>query len=382
MKKINKILAVLLVISMLAGVMAVSVSAANTTDAAFKFAFKDTSGNVINSVKAGDVVDLFVSIKTEGYSPVFQIVFCYDYTLLTHIRQNGTAAQSITANNCRELLGDFADKTTQIEDENDPIWQFERDEIGNGYYKLWGAGTSTATPHKDTMYPSSWGDAEKAQYKCISFGYMTDTSDSVLTVNTNGEFYEMVRFRFLALADTSLDSNVVFRNPDAAKSYIAIDPDDAPISCAQYSTAVKVAKIAYEYETAAVEDKIVYHVKDQIQWANKDANTVNLGVVAGFDVEDIAIEFNEAGTSTNVDKVGAVVKIGEKEDTKYERFVYEMNDGKSYYFRVVVENVPANYTGDIVVTPLVWMTGADEPIYGDPVTIDAATLAQMLTRLP
>ena len=370
MKKINKILAVLLVISMLAGVMAVSVSAANTTDAAFKFAFKDTSGKVINSVKAGEVVDLFVSIKTEGYSPVFQIVFCYDYTLLTHIRQNGTAAQSITANNCRELLGDFADKTTQIEDENDPIWQFENDEIGNGYYKLWGAGTSTATPHKDTMYPGSWGDAEKAQYKCISFGYMTDTSDSVLTVNTNGEFYEMVRFRFLALADTALDSNVVFQNPDAAKSYIAIDPDDAPISCAQYSTAVKVANIAYEYETAAA--PILYHVQNQYR---PNGDNYDIGVKFGFKAEDIAIAFDEKGTSTNVTAVGADIYVdGVKVDGIFEsQYVYDIKgDGSEYHYRVIIEGLAKADATKYTIKPYVVIDG--NAVYGEEVTVSAAAI--------
>ena len=279
---------------------------AASTDAAFKFAFKDSAGNAISSVKAGDVVDLYVSIKTEGYSPVFQIVFCYDYTLLTHIRQNGTAVQSITANNCRELLGDFADKTTQIEDDTDPIWQFENEEIGNGYYKLWGAGTSTATPHKDTMYPSTWGDTEKAQYKCISFGYMTDTADSVLTVNTNGEFYEMVRFRFLALADTKLDSDVVFNNPDAAKSYIAIDPDDAPISCAQYNSAVKVSNLTYEYDVAP--SVVVSHVKQQSKWNGGKVDAANylfgfVGQVSGL---ELTTTTNETTGRAMVNEISAI----------------------------------------------------------------------------
>lgn len=135
--------------------------------------------------------------------------------------------------------------------------------------------------------------------------------------------------------------------------------------------------------SAPVVTNPIYHVKNQIQWADKAANTVNLGVVAGFDIADIDIAFNEAGTSTNVDKVGAVVTLGDSAaQDKYERFVYAANDGASYYFRTVIAGVPADYEGDIVVTPLVWMTGEDAPIYGEAVTISAADLAAYVAKLP
>lgn len=127
----------------------------------------------------------------------------------------------------------------------------------------------------------------------------------------------------------------------------------------------------------------VYWVKNQIQWADKAAGTVNLGVVAGFDVADIDIKFNDGGTSTNVDQVGALVQIGDATaEAKYERFVYSANNGTSYYFRTVITNIPKDYTGDIVVTPLVWMTGEDAPIYGEAVTITSAKLATYVGKLP
>lgn len=136
------------------------------------------------------------------------------------------------------------------------------------------------------------------------------------------------------------------------------------------------------YATAAAE-KEVYHVKNQIQWADKAAGTVNLGVVAGFDLEDINIAFNEAGTSTNVASVGATVVIGDKNDTKTERFVYSANNGASYYFRVVIAGVAKDYTGTITVTPFVTMNDAESTTYyADAVTIDAAGLATMVGRLP
>lgn len=134
---------------------------------------------------------------------------------------------------------------------------------------------------------------------------------------------------------------------------------------------------------AAAPSNPIYWVKNQIQWADKEAGTVNLGVVAGFDVDDIAIDFDANGTSTNVAQVGALVQIGDETAApKYERFVYSANDGASYYFRTVITNIPKNYDGDIVVTPLVLMEGETTPIYGEAVTITAAKLATYVGKLP
>ncbi len=133
----------------------------------------------------------------------------------------------------------------------------------------------------------------------------------------------------------------------------------------------------------AAAEPVVYHVKNQIQWADQAAGTVNLGVVAGFDIEDIAIAFNEAGTSTNVTSVGATVEINNGSDTKEERFVYAANNGDSYYFRTVINGVDKNYDGDIVVTPFVVMNDADETTYyADAITITADDLATYVAKLP
>ena len=123
----------------------------------------------------------------------------------------------------------------------------------------------------------------------------------------------------------------------------------------------------------------VYHVKNQIQWADQAAGKVNLGVVAGFDIADIAIDFDNAGTATNVDAVGATVTIAGASSTKEERFVYEANGGDSYYFRTVIAGVDADYDGDIVVTPFVVYNG--ETLYADAITISAADLASYVEKI-
>lgn len=135
---------------------------------------------------------------------------------------------------------------------------------------------------------------------------------------------------------------------------------------------------------AAAPASPVYHVKNQIQWANAEKDTVNLGVVAGFDIADIKPTFNENGTSDNIENVGAVVTIGDgAAATNFERYVYVANDGDSYYFRAVITGIPADYIGgDIVVTPFVWMDGEETPIYGEAVTITAADVEAYVAKLP
>ncbi len=378
MKRFNKILAVVLVISMLASFMSVSVFAVDLENASYRLSIRDIDGKVISSASAGDVVDLVISIKTNGYTPTFTINFCYDYTLLTQTRQSyTTTASTISATNCRELLGNFADKT-EITDEDDPIWQLESEEIGNGYYLLWGAGTSTATTHKDTMYPSTWGDTEKAQYKCVNYNYTTDPGDSVLVPDTKGEYWDVVRFRFIANVDTVLDDSVIFVNPDAAKTFIAMDPDDIPLSNLQTTPVVKVSNLTIEYEAPAA--NLVYHVKNQVQWNDQAANSINIGVVAGFDSADIPIVFDDDNVSTNVTAVGADFAINDVAQAgKTTTRVYMVNSGEKYYFRIVLGNISTTTEDTYTVTPYVVYDG--QPYYAEAVTItpdDVATLAAKL----
>lgn len=125
--------------------------------------------------------------------------------------------------------------------------------------------------------------------------------------------------------------------------------------------------------------KKVYHVKNQIQWADKENNKVNLGIVCGFDIADIGIAF-ENGTSTNVSSVGVTATINGVTDTYTERFVYSAKEGTAYYFRAVIGNVPGDYTGTIEITPFVVVDGTTE--YGDPIEITADVLASNVAKLP
>ena len=134
---------------------------------------------------------------------------------------------------------------------------------------------------------------------------------------------------------------------------------------------------AYAVEAA----KKVYHVKNQLRWADKANNKVDLGIVCGFDTAEIGIAF-ENGTSTNVKEIGVVATIDGVTKNYTERFVYSAKEGTAYYFRAIIGNLPGNYDKDIQITPYVVMDGVDEPFYGEVITISAASLASNVAKLP
>ncbi len=252
MKRLNKILALVLAIVMMVGVVSVCASAADTKDAAYKVAFMDsntTSPSAISSAKAGDVVDIYISIKTNSYSPLFAFLAFYDATALTHTRQNATEVKNVNDANCSALIGRFANKLA-VENPSQDLIDHEDDEIGVGEILDWGASLPTTTPHTDDMYPASFTDAQKDQFKGVNFGYLAPTNQTVLTVNTAGEYVEMVRIRFIAQKDVTLDRNVFYLLEDPVSTYIAVDPADEPFSRLQSDAPVKVSNLVVEYATA------------------------------------------------------------------------------------------------------------------------------------
>ncbi len=97
--------------------------------------------------------------------------------------------------------------------------------------------------------------------------------------------------------------------------------------------------------------KPITFVKTQAQWVGGD-NTQpnwNLGIVGTFKTSDIAIAFDEGGTSTNVTEVGVKVDTGDYKTTETTRFVYDNGDG-TYSFRAVVTNIPYDVAADKTIT--------------------------------
>lgn len=378
MKRFNKILAVVLVLSVFASFFAVTASAVeiDTTKVGYKFTFKDTDGNVINSAKAGDIVDLYLSMQTYAYAKAAQIKFYYDTNILTQIRQNATkTGQSLSASNCRQLLGDFADKTTFVEDEDDPFWQYEDENVGNGGYYLYGASTWTANPKANA--PTGWTDEEKAKYQPVLFSYVANVADSTLLIHTNGEFLDVVRFRFYVNSDTQITRDVFGCVEQKAETFIEVNNLDVPISTVACKRTVIVPTISWG-EPAA---KKVYHVANQVQKNAEDASLINIGVKGGFKASDIAIAFNDAGTSTNVKNVGAKVTINGVTQTGTERFVYDVNgDGSEYQFRAVINGVDPSNASEIKVVLYVEMTDGTTHEANE-VTISTSDIAALAAKV-
>lgn len=376
MKRFSKILAVVLVISLFASIFAVTASAISndTTKAAYQIAFKDESGNVISSAKSGDVVDMYVSVKTYAYATALQLQFSYPKDALTHTRSNVTTVKSVTAKNGFALLGNFAN-TDPIEDEDDPIWQYEDENVGNGYYKHWGAGEFIGTPHNTTQYPSTWTDEQKEKYNLINLMYTTDPTDSVLLINTDGEFAEFVRIRFIAQKDVTLDGT----DFTAPICFVGYNTDgDVLLANCQKTNATKCFA-SLEFAKAAA--KKVYHVANQVQKNADDASLINIGVKGGFKASDIAIAFNDAGTSTNVKNVGAKVTINDVTQTGTERFVYDVNgDGSEYQFRAVINGVDPSNASEIKVVLYVEMTDGTTHEANE-VTISTSDIAALAAKV-
>lgn len=359
MKNVKKVLALVLAVTMMFGVVSVCASAIDTTTASYKFTFKDTSGNVVDSAKAGDVVDLVVSLKTDGYSPIFEFIAFYDYVALTQISATGSStADTVKANNAKKILGRFTENgELEVSDElleheaNLPAGQY-------GCVMDWGYGAITVTLHKANMYPSSWGAAEKEQYKAIKFVYKTKLDASVMTVNTNNEFVDVVSFRFVANADTALDNTKFILSPDASKSYISIYPEDECLSTGQTLASIKVENLVVEYGSGGSTSQIatVANKDVQTQWSDKANGVLKLGfrgTIANYDHTTDLV----TGSTTKLAKLAEVGVVFSKTDPTPTRAeigttctdapayaIYSFTTGE-YYFRAVVDNVPATGEG-------------------------------------
>ena len=344
MKNVKKVLALMLAITMMFGVVSICASAANTTTASFKITYKDANDEVIDSAKAGDTIDVFIAIKTDGYAPNFYIQSFYDVTLLTQV---STSSAAFDKNTAYEAQGRFT-QTGVVDAANG----------GNGEALDWGAGTFNSALHNKRMYPKTWTDAEKAQYQGFVVGWKAPASaGSIVTVNTQNQFEDFAKLRFTVIADTALnDSTFKF---EKSMTYVNIDPDDVAVNVEQTSSPVKVTgdSLNIEYASAGGSTPAatvkVNTLDAQVQWADKEKGLLNIGfrgqIAEGYDhTKDLA-----GGTGPNgglqlntLTEVGFIL-TSERDgvtNTPYPAYtIYNFKDG-GYFYRLVVGNVP--YTSD------------------------------------
>lgn len=126
--------------------------------------------------------------------------------------------------------------------------------------------------------------------------------------------------------------------------------------------------------TAPAATSPVYHVANQVR-PNGDA--MDIGIKAGFNTADIDIAFDANGTSTNVAKVGANLKVnGADAGTGTSRFVYKISDTE-YQYRVIIEGVAKDSTDVYTVELFVEMSDGTI-ITGDTVEVKAADVVGKL----
>ena len=230
----------------------------------------------------------------------------------------------------------------------------EDDEIGNGAVYDWGCegGIAMAT-HADSMYTPDFTDAQKAQYKGVYLSYTTVNNvatKSPVKVNTEGEFARIVRFRFMASVDTALNKDVFFLTEHPSFTNIYIDPNDEPLGNLKgqvLPTLVSNLTIEYPAGGSSAPTVTVNTLEAQVQWADKDAGTMNLGFrgqLVGFDVEAQKDGTTGPNGGANLKddtlkEVGIILTKGTGTGTKYSvHTVYNFKDG-GYFYRLVVGNV-------------------------------------------
>ncbi len=345
MKNVKRILALMVVVAMMLSIISVSAFAGDRYDASLKFTFKNADENVVTEAKSGDIVDLYVSIKTFGYANMFEFVTCYDTTVLTQISAAGTTKDDKATNkNCSEILDRFA-SSDSVDDKDLLAHEAEMAELAgvdpNEEVIDWGSSAVTVATHKASFYPSDWDDTQKGQYKCIKFSYMADSGYSNLTINTNGEFVEMARIRFYCVEDTVLNNTTLFLSPEETASYIGIDPDDEPLANYQKNTAVD-ANLTVEYEGAGgstpAPQMTIVNASTQVQWQDKATGKLRLGFRGN--VQNLVPDFVEGSTKdiTNIKCMGIVYSTTVKNPTVKNEVKSSTVNGETVYYCEASDN--------------------------------------------
>lgn len=248
MKNVKKVLALMLAVTMMFGVVSICASAIDTTSASFKITYKDANATVIDSAKAGDTIDVFIAIKTDGYTNNMNIQSFYDCKLLTQVSPSGEA---LSKTNAYEPQGRFANKG-DAENVSQEILDQEMDlDAGcTGHVLDWGAAKFSPSLHNKRMYPNTWTAAEKEQYKGFSIAFQTTAANgSIITVNTENQFIDFIKLSFTVNEDTALNDSTF--KLDFGASFIAIYPEDVALNIAQTGSAIKVSGTGLNVEYAS-----------------------------------------------------------------------------------------------------------------------------------
>ncbi|MBE6752263.1 MAG: hypothetical protein E7556_07025 [Ruminococcaceae bacterium] len=347
MKKISKVLAVVLALTMLVASSVLPASAADLENASLKLSFKDVDGNAITSATNGSVIDVFVSLKVDAYVQAMQFYVNYNSDYVKHGRQNSTATnfKDPSSANAGVWMSNFA-LTDKVEPIDDPeLAEIDDANEGYCYYLQWGMGTKSITPwNPDTMPAHS-----NASTQGVKVVYATKTDDQTLLVNTKGEYQEIIRMRFMATQDISSLSQMFFFDNNYDKVIINIDSENVPFSVLAVNEA-KNLNVSFEYEGGvtpppAGDPITVENITTQVQWQDKDAGKMRvafrgniknytLNLVDGSqteiaDISEMGVVYSKSNTNPTVG--------GENCTPAPAWTIYDFTTG-GYFFRAVVGN--------------------------------------------
>lgn len=388
MKRFNKILALVLAMTMMFCVVSICASAADTENAAYKVEFVDNDGNPITEVAAGGFANVIISIKTDGYSNNFAFHGFYDVNKLTQIRYDGNKIQNIGAK-VGELQGRF-NNTGVWADAPDDLLAYEDDQIGNSCVYDWGySGSIVMSTHADSMYTPDFTDAQKAQYKGVYLSYTTYQlmDASCVKVNTEGNFAKLVRFRFMANVDTALNKDVFFLTEHPSFTNIYIDPKDEPLGNIRgqvLPTLVSNLTIEYPAGGSSEAKPVVSNLETQVRWQDKNAGLLDIGFCGS--VSGLTPELDTDGvTVKNVERVG--FKFSRTDATltnnvttvdAYTLYDFTAETAGTYKFRAVVTGDDLDYKKTDALYACAFIQIGSEEILATNAKIDTTINAEYL----
>jgi len=233
-----------------------------------------------------------------------------------------------------------------------------------------GAVTTTSTVSNNIMALFNANDEAKGWDSALQVQqtYLSGGSYKALTGYPVDSECEVFTLRFVTTRELTAEDSIGVVEGAYASNYFKCN----------YWTSAQVTSTTYDFaainmsEATAKAAAPVYKVGNA-QYRPNGAN-YDLGVKFGFKTENIGIEFNEKGTSTNIASVGATLKVNGTPvaEPVESRFVYDVNgDNSEYQFRVVIEGVAADSTDKYEIATFVKYTNGTVR-YADVVTINAA----------
>lgn len=338
MKRISKVLAVVLALTMLVATSVLPASATDLENATLKLSFKNAAGDTITSAAAGSVVDVFVSLKVDAFVTQIQYYLNYNSDYVMHNRHDRDTESAANKRYAAEWLGDFANDDEFEIDETSEYYEFDQANKQNEYYLNWGAETT----EEITLYnPATMPTPALTSTELIKVVYATNPGDQVLLVNTKGEYYEMLRIRFYVKEDIAkIDSSIFFFDPVATTNIINIDTNNVPFANFTSAASTKSVNISYEYEggsTPAPQMTIV-NASTQVQWQDKATGKLRLGFRGN--VQNLVPDFVEGSTKdiTNIKCMGIVYSTTVKNPTVKNEVKSSTVNGETVYYCEASDN--------------------------------------------